>query len=290
MRVCLKCENVFESSDWVCPTCKYCPELDRAIPLFSPALARENDGFCADFFDELANLEAKNFWFRARNDLIISALVENCPEMRNFMEIGCGTGYVLSGVARYFPKAQTTGTEIFSKGLSYAGRRTPGAELIQADARHLPYQEHFDAIGAFDVLEHIEEDSMVLKQIFKALVPGGSLILTVPQHSWLWSKQDELAHHVRRYKASDLRRKVEVAGFSVASTRSFVSLLLPLLWIVRHRASSLERSDALVELRVGLLTNTFLGAVMKLEFFLSRIGVRFPAGGSLLLVARKPIA
>lgn len=288
MKFCLECKSAFDTGGWVCPVCAFHPKFDGNTPLFAPSLADENDGFCADYFDELAGLEAKNFWFRARNKLIIQALQKHCLDMHKFMEIGCGTGFVLSGVAAKFPNVEATGTEIFSKGLIHASLRVPRADFIQADARHLPYEGHFDAIGAFDVLEHIADDDEVLGQIYKALAPGGKVILTVPQHSWLWSKQDELAHHVRRYDAPDLLCKVEAAGFLILSSRSFVSLLLPLMWLTRRRGSSAQRADALIELRIGDLANAVLSAVMWTESLLFQIGIRFRSGGSLLLVARKP--
>jgi SAM-dependent methyltransferase len=59
------------------------------------------------------------------------------------------------------------------------------AVLFQMDARKIPFESEFDVIGAFDVLEHIEEDEKALAQIFHAVLPGGGLILTVPQHRFL---------------------------------------------------------------------------------------------------------
>ena len=53
------------------------------------------------------------------------------------------------------------------------------------------------SLVAFDVIEHIDEDEMVLTQMYKALQPNGGMILTVPQHPFLWSNQDEFACHVR---------------------------------------------------------------------------------------------
>ncbi len=101
--------------------------------------------------------------------------------MRRYLEIGCGTGYVLSGVAQAYPAATVVGTEVFSVGLPYAASRVRSAELLQMDARQIPYVSEFDVIGAFDVLEHIDEDELVLNSMFRALRPGGGIAITVPQ-------------------------------------------------------------------------------------------------------------
>ena len=147
---------------------------------------------------------------------------------------------------------------------------------------------HFDVVGAFDVLEHIVEDQPVLAQIHQALRPGGGLVLAVPQHPWLWSRQDESACHVRRYTAAELRRKVVAAGFSPLYETSFVSLLLPVMMLSRlHKHHAAAGNDPMSELRVNGFANLLLIAVMTVERNLMRMGLRFPAGGSLLLVARK---
>ena len=287
MKVCVKCGCSFGGAGWNCPICCFMPVVDGNIPLFSPELAESNDGFSVEYFDELEQLEAGNFWFRARNELIISVLRKYCPSMRTFMELGCGTGFVMSAIAKEFPDAEITGTEIFSKGLIHASARVPRAELIQVDAQNLPYLNHIEVIGAFDVLEHIKDDGKVLGQLYEALIPGGMLFLTVPQHEWLWSEQDKLACHVRRYSSTEMSAKVIAAGFSISHTRSFVSLLLPFLWLSRRRNQVGKRPDALRELRIGSRVNRILEAVMQLEFLLCSVGMRFPVGGSLLLVARK---
>jgi trans-aconitate methyltransferase len=204
------------------------------------------------------------------------------------MEIGCGTGFVLSAVREAFPQLDITGSEIFSCGLSCAQGRVPDVELIQLDARKLPYAEHFDLIGAFDVLEHIEEDEHTIEQIFRALRPGGHLMLTVPQHEWLWSHQDVAAHHCRRYQAAQLRRKLSDAGFIVEREVSFITLLLPAMLASRRlRGSNTQVIDPLSELRLPAALNALFGGIMSLELLLLRLGFRFPAGGSLLAVARK---
>jgi hypothetical protein len=88
-------------------------------------------------------------------------------------------------------------------------------------------------IGAFDVLEHIQEDELVLRNIHGALAAGGGLMITVPQHRRLWSHVDEISHHVRRYTADELRSKVESAGFRVVFSGSYTFSLLPFMFASR---------------------------------------------------------
>jgi SAM-dependent methyltransferase len=250
-----------------------------------------NVGFKVQYFKELAELEAGNFWFRARNKLILWALNQYSPNLKSFLEIGCGTGFVISAISIRFPEARLFGSEYLEEGLVYARQRLPGAEFTQMDARCIPYKSELDSIGAFDVLEHIEEDEVVLQQIYKALKPGGILFMTVPQHPWLWSVVDEYACHVRRYQAKELHQKVCMAGFEVIRSTSFVSTLLPAMYLSRvmQRNKMDAKLDAIAELRINPILNKTFEAFLDFESNLNRAGVSLPVGGSRLLVARKRI-
>lgn len=288
MKVCVKCGAKYDSSGWVCPSCHTAPELIEGYPALSPELAESCEGFKADYFAQLACLEPNNFWFRSRNRLIIWALQRYFAEAKKFFEIGCGTGFVLSGIENALPYLSLYGSEIYSIGLVYAGKRLKSAELFQMDASRIPFENEFDLIGAFDVLEHIEEDELVLSQMYQAVRQNGGIILTVPQHPFLWSQVDVYACHVRRYKAWEMKVKVERAGFKVIRMTSFVSLLLPLMLGSRLIKRKPDRKyDSLSELKLGRLTNVFLGKVLDLEHILIKSGFSLPFGGSLLLIARK---
>ena len=249
-----------------------------------------NIGFKTHYFKELAELEAGNFWFRARNRLILWALHKYSPGLKSFLEIGCGTGFVISAISKQFHEARLLGSEYFEEGLVYAQQRVPGAEFTQMDARHIPYESELDAIGAFDVLEHIEEDEAVLQQICKALKPGGVVFITVPQHRWLWSAVDEYACHVRRYVASELHQKVCRAGFEIIRSTSFVSTLLPAMYLSRLLQSNKMdmNMDDVAGLRINPILNKIFEWFLGFELALISVGFSLPVGGSRLLVARKP--
>jgi SAM-dependent methyltransferase len=251
-------------------------------------LDNKAEGFKESYFGQLAQLEARNFWFQARSGLITWALARHFPKARSFLEIGCGTGFVLSSIAQAFPHLRLCGTEIYTTGLRYARERLESADLLQTDARRIPFTGEFDVIGAFDVLEHIEDDETVLLEMHRAIRPGGGIILTVPQHAFLWSRQDEYACHVRRYEASELAAKTRAAGFSLVRSTSFVALLMPLMLISRWRKRMRGQDfDPLNELRVGTAFNAALAHVMNFELAMIRSGANFPFGGSRLILGRK---
>jgi SAM-dependent methyltransferase len=180
------------------------------------------------------------------------------------------------------------GSDFFAEGLSFAEERVVDATFLQMDARHIPFWEEFDVIGAFDVLEHIVEDEEVLSQMFRAVKPGGGILLTAPQHRFLWSASDDYAHHQRRYTRKELARKVTRAGFEIERMTSFVSLLLPLMLLARIRPQESPGDCSIwAELRVPRSLNTVFGKILDFERGIIQKGFALPAGGSLLLIARR---
>jgi SAM-dependent methyltransferase len=288
MKKCVNCKGLLPGNDWRCPACGCLPATIDDIRRFAPEIDQANDGFKPEYFDDLFELESGNFWFKSRSRLIHFMIGKYFSHATNFLEIGCGTGYVLSQIEEKFPNLKLTGGEAISAGLHFAQQRTKKAELVQVDARALPYEDEFDLIGAFDVIEHIDEDERVLSQLYGATTRGGGLILTVPQHDWLWSYSDDYAQHKRRYSAEELRRKVSSAGYEVLHMTSFVSLLLPAMYLSRAtNKESSKKADQTGELRLNRAVNYAFERIMDLERYLIQVGVPFGAGGSLMLAARK---
>jgi len=287
MKICLKCQASFASSTWICPQCGSEPESRAGFLCFAPDPDGQA-GFSSGYFAQLYELESKNFWFRARNALLQWAVRHYFPQAHSLLEVGCGTGFVLAGLEQAFPGLQLAGTDIFTEGLAMARSRAPGIEVFQMDACRMPFHEEFDVIGAFDTLEHIDRDEQVLAEFRRSCKPGGGIILTVPQHPFLWSAADEYAFHKRRYTRQDLLSKIVRAGFDPLYVTSFVSLLLPLMVASRARRKSLDaRFDPLEEFRIHPALNRALELVLALERSFIKAGLSFPMGGSLLAVARR---
>jgi SAM-dependent methyltransferase len=248
-------------------------------------------GFKREWFQRLERLEESSFWFRSRNELIIWMLRRYAPHATTMLEIGCGTGFVLAGIRRALPHLRLTGTELLEEGLAIAARRLPNVDLQRLDATEMSYVDEFDVVGAFDVLEHIEDDVGALHGCGRALRPGGVLLLTVPQHEWLWSPIDVYSQHVRRYRRAELLTKLETAGLAPVRCTSFVSFLLPLMYASRLRQRARRGSfEPEAEYRMSAALDRGFERVATAERRLIQRGAHFPVGGSLLCVAQKPVA
>lgn len=288
-------ENLWPAN-WVCGACDETLTIAHGFPLLAPSLDEVDEGFNLDNFRLLAEVEARHFWFRSRNELIRWLIRKYSPGARRALEIGCGTGFALHALRDALPTAAIAGSELHSRGLLTARLRHGSAvELFQMDARHGHLTDALDLIGAFDVLEHIPEDQEVLGQIARMLKPGGILIATVPQHAWMWSRADDIAFHQRRYRPGELAAKARKAGMHTLYTSSFVTLAFPLMMASRILDRLRPQDISLAELcdkeyRISEAANASLLGLCKIEHHLRRAGLPLPFGGSQILVAQRELA
>jgi len=275
---------------WSCPVCTYTVETRDGFPIFAPALADTISGMDPAAFKALARWESGNFWFVPRNRLITGLLARYFPAAESFMEVGCGNGFVLSAIAEMKPWRRLVGSELHPTGLAIARSRLGDrGQFAQMDARAIPARDVFDVIGAFDVLEHIEDDEAVLASMHRAIRPGGGILLAVPQHPWLWSPMDDVALHVRRYRRGELERKVRAAGFQLLFSGSYTALLLPMMAASRWIGAG-KTEPPRNEFELPAAANALFKRVLQFEVALTLAGIRFPAGGSRVVVAANPDA
>jgi SAM-dependent methyltransferase len=280
--------------DWHCRTCGFDPPKANGVTLLAPNLDDVHEGFDLRNFEILPQVEGNHFWFISRNELIGWLVEQFAPEAHRVLEIGCGTGFVIQALRQAIPRARVAASELHSAGLMTArARHGDEVELFQMDARNSFLSNALDLVGAFDVLEHIPQDGEVLSEIRRMLKPGGVLIATVPQHPWMWSTTDDLAHHERRYKIGQLARKASAAGFEPIYKSSFTVLAFPLMFVSRLIARlkpvprTLEQqTDAEYRTPPGV-ARAMLG-LARFEHVLRTHRFPMPFGGSQILVAQRP--
>jgi len=275
---------------WHCRACGHGVEERAGIPMFAPELADRVSGFDPASFATLIEIEATHFWFVARTELIVGLANRFFPNATRYLEIGCGNGVVLSALAASRTWERLVGSDLHLAGLKHARTRLPHeVELVQMDARAIPAVNAFDLTGAFDVVEHVADDEAVLQGLRRATAVGGGTIIAVPQHPLLWSRADEIGHHQRRYRLGELEVKLKRNGFNVLFSSSFTAVLLPLLAANRLKARVIPgRADCDIEhvIAPGPWLNGALTTILRAEVRLTLAGLRWPIGGSRVVVAR----
>ena len=244
----------------------------------------EGNAFCFQ-------VEDHSFWFRHRNACILEA-VRRFPPSGPVFDIGGGNGFVARALVQAGYDAIVVEPGVAGALNAQARGLAPVVCAALDDAGFTP--GGLPAAGLFDVLEHMADDRLVLEQLARLLPRDGRLYLTVPAYQWLWSSDDEVSGHHRRYSGRSLRRVVERAGFAVEyATQIFAPLPLPVLFMralpSRLGLRSSADTDAIrdeLQPQENVLTRA-LGAVLELEARWLRSGRRLPFGGSCLLVARR---
>lgn len=205
------------------------------------------------------------------------------PSLLRILDVGCGTGANLELLDRF---GQAEGVDVSEEALSFC--RARGLKRVQRGrAEQLPYEdESFDLVTALDVVEHLDDDLAALREMRRVLRPGGRVLLFVPAFMFLWSVQDEVSNHRRRYRLPQLAGVVRAAGFSVdRATYANLTFFAPILfgrWLMRAGGVR-PASENNINVRA---LNPVLGRVLGAERFGLR-RVNFPFGVSAVCVGRR---
>ncbi|MGC8669261.1 MAG: class I SAM-dependent methyltransferase [Chthonomonadales bacterium] len=183
-------------------------------------------------YERMYRLEDTYWWFVGRHNLVLTLLRNAYPAHGRLaiLDVGCGTGAMSQKLASF----GTVVSADFSPLALAFSRRRGITRLVASDAVRLPFRDAcFDVVIAMDLLEHVEDDQAALCEIRRVLKPGGKLISTVPAYQSLWSGHDVALMHFRRYVAAGLRQRVTAAHLRIERLSYAMTLLFPIVWIVR---------------------------------------------------------
>jgi SAM-dependent methyltransferase len=193
-------------------------------------------------YEQMAELDERHWWYRARRE-VLEALIRRSVNPRadaQILEIGCGTGHNLPMLGRF---GHVDALELDDVSRAHAERRL-GREIMRAPLPELAGvpDRHYDLIGAFDVIEHIDDDEAAIASIASRLKPGGKFVMTVPAHPWMWSAHDVVNHHKRRYSRRSLKALIEGSPLRLEVVGYLNSLLFPAA-VAERVASKIRGKD-----------------------------------------------
>jgi SAM-dependent methyltransferase len=241
-----------------------------------------------------AALENHHFWFVSRRRIFFD-LLDRALRGRtdlDVLEVGCGTGGMLGPLQRY---GEVSGIDVAHDFVAYC-RKRGFRRVLTGSGYELPFADQsFDLVAMFDTIEHIPDDTRALGEAMRVLRPGGVAFVSAPAYQFLWSQNDEIAHHCRRYTARRLRRAMADAGLRVLRASYFNTLLFPLIVPAVLLQKLLERLGGLpkdynnASVPMPRPLNRLFTWVMSSERYLLR-AIGLPFGHSVLALAERPAA
>lgn len=202
------------------------------------------------------------------------------------LEIGFGYGQYTRELARHVDRLLAV--DVDPQCLENFRDRPDNVDLMIADLTDLEFAKRvgvasFDAIVCLNVLEHIDDDMLVLRQFREALRPGGRVCLIIPAHAGLYGPMDAMAGHFRRYSRPDFRERLVRAGYRVREL-SYINPLGALGWWVNAKVLKPKDLSAPLVNRQILLYDRYVQPVSE---WLNPVTTRF-FGQSLWAVGERP--
>ena len=200
----------------------------------------------------------QRFWHRGKLVMIDQLIRPSLAVGSRLLEIGCGAGNLLLQAA--VPGSYPVASDLSMQALTFVrsrldenqsgGTAIKGFACIQAIGEFLPFRDNsFDCILLSEVIEHLSEPQISIREAARILCPGGRLLITTPNYRSFWPVMEwavdrmnmapKMAgeQHISRFDPSSLRRMLIKSGLEVEYAGSIYSLSPFLSLISSQRAA-----------------------------------------------------
>lgn len=248
----------------------------------------------SQYYKQYYHLEREHWWFTARLSILeskVNQLLKAKPDAK-ILNIGIATGATSIMLAKY---GKVTSLE-YDKDCCEFVRAKCGLEVINGSMTELPFEDGtYDLVCAFDVVEHIEDDSTAISEMKRVMATDGHYFLTVPAFMFLWSEHDEINHHFRRYTRSNFKSLLSGQQLKHKYTSYFNAILFTPIAAVRllqniftkkEKVPTEKKSDFEGMNSSGAL-NSLLKGIFLLEKPLIAAGIPLPVGISVMAIGTK---
>lgn len=223
--------------------------------------------------------DASQHWYYNHKYRVVSAMLSKHECNPNSVkDVGSGSGFFALKFAARWPLANVVAVDKFYE-TDQLGSRS-GVEFV----RSLDETQSADFYSLMDVLEHVEDDALMLKTCVEEAKSGAWVLITVPAFNLLWSPHDVFLGHFRRYRLRQVEKLALGAGLELIESRYiFAPLFVPAL-AVRIAKRIMRRQPRSDMKSAGSLLTLFFTFVLKLDLIPIKNRV---AGLSVLVLARK---
>lgn len=243
-----------------------------------------------DFERKYHSVEEKHWWFVGRRGIILKLIKKNFLGRQDIkiLEVGCSGGPLLNLLISQ-GYSHVVGIDNSKEAIRLCKERGFNNVFLMDGVEPNFDSERFDVIIASDVLEHIQNDKRAVKGWQGILKRGGIVICFVPALRALWSKHDEDNKHYRRYTKKDLEYLFSDKGYAIIRSSYWnFALFLPILFY-RFLMRLLANKSSASQLRNdNNFLNILLLQLLRIENALLSIGIHFPVGVSVFVIAQKP--
>lgn len=223
----------------------------------------------SDFVKEYGVLEKENWWFVVRKKIITKVMQQHFGKSAKatnsrILNVGAAAGES-SVLLSAFGKVISVENDPFF--VDHLLKR--GIEVVKADITVLPFADNsFDLVCAFDVLEHVENDSIAMKELVRVCRNNGFVCITVPMFKMLWGEHDDINGHFRRYSRDEISALIQSQPLKTVYSSFFNTILfIPLL--IFRRILSFFQPKKMEEIKSDfqrIRHNSFLAKVLKFLF------------------------
>jgi SAM-dependent methyltransferase len=186
--------------------------------------------------DILESLESAHNY----NDYLVR-LIRGATESSDMIDFGAGIG-------TFSKRLRTAGYLVRCIEPDSAQREKLEEEGFEsfANIASLP-DDSASFIFSLNVFEHIEHDTIAIREIREKLRPGGTLLIYVPAFECLWTSLDDKVQHYRRYTKKTLWRLVEQEGFAIEQIRyaDCLGFIATLVFRLLNRSASTVTATAI---------------------------------------------
>lgn len=252
-----------------------------------------------DEYRKLAETEDRMWYFRALHRRLAHWLArllpadglagarpsKGRPDIR-ILDAGCGTGGFLKSLRGQRPGWTLTGVDVSPLACQLARERS-GTEVHEGSITALPFADaSYDGIVTGDVLYHVEDVALALREFARCVKPGGVVIVNEPAYRWLWSYHDDAVESKHRFTRPELVVLLRSAGLEVVFASYTNMLMLPLV-VLRRKIFPPAKPTSDVKLYPAPVEAMF-SAMTWLEQAWTGRGLPLPAGSTVFVAAVKP--